>query len=461
MPGRCNRLERSHRTRPGETRERTWQPPPEAPIIEPGEFLTEEHRINPFPLYQKIRDWEPVYRDTFQNRFVATRYADIWDAYKRSRPGGDFTRGVYDPKGHYEFGSDSPLGPTILDMGEGEEHRWSRGIVAGEFVGKKLESWLPVIEETAAEMIERFSAEAAEGLAAGFAKSGEIDLVAQLSRRFPIRVIAGMLGLPREDYDYFESIYNTLFAGMGYGRAYFRSGEKAKFEIHDYLTPIIAERRANPTSDLISKFVTAEMSGEMMSDDQIKAFITLLLVGGGDTTHKAIDAMWWNLLHNYEQYEAVRDDPDLMDRVFTEMLRFDGSNHYQGRRAIHETKLGGRVIPMGASVALCLGSGNRDERVFKDPDTFNIFRDDLYFGKELRVGYWNDGVASHLGFGQERHFCLGYAMARQEAVMAGKMLLNVLTNPRLKDVPNDGIVFPPAGKGGGRGLLHFEIEFDV
>ena len=346
-------------------------------------------------------------------------------------------------------------------MGEGEEHRWSRGIVAGEFVGKKLESWLPVIEETAAEMIERFSAEAAEGLAAGFAKSGEIDLVARFSRRFPIRVIAGMLGLPRGDYDYFESIYNTLFAGMGYGRAYFRAGEKAKFEIHDYLTPIIAERRANPTSDLISKFVTAEMSGEMMSDDQIKAFITLLLGGGGDTTHKAIDAMWWNLLHNYEQYEAVRDDPELMDRVFTEMLRFDGSNHYQGRRAIHETELGGRVIPMGASVALCLGSGNRDERVFKDPDTFNIFREDLYFGKELRVGYWQDGVASHLGFGQERHFCLGYAMARQEAVMAGKMLLKVLKNPRLKDVPNDGIVFPPPGKGGVRGLLHLEIEFDV
>ncbi len=435
--------------------------PTEAPIIEPGEFLTEEHRLNPFPLYKKIRDWEPVYHDQLQNRFVVTRYADIWDAYKRSRPNGDFTRGVYDPKGNYEFGSESPLGETILDMGEGPEHRWSRGIVAGEFVGKKLMSWLPVIEETAAEMIERFSEEAAGSLAAGIADSGEIDLVSQFSQRFPIRVIAGMLGLPREDYDYFESIYNTLFAGMGYGRAYFRSAEQAKFEIHDYLAPIIADRRANPTSDLISKFVTAEMSGEMMNDDQIKAFITLLLVGGGDTTHKAIDAMWWNLLRHPEQYDAVREKPELMDRVFTEMLRHDGSNHYQGRRAVRETELGGRVIPMGASVALGLGSGNRDERVFKDPDTFNIFRDDLYFGKELRSGYWQDGVASHLGFGQERHFCLGYAMARQEAVIAGQMLLQVLKNPRLKDVPNDGIVFPPPGKGGVRGLLHLEIEFDV
>ena len=435
--------------------------PAEAPIIEPGEFLTDEHRIDPFPLYRKIRDWEPVYRDQFQNRFVVTRYADIWDAYKRSREGGDFTRAVYDPKGKYEFGSESPLGPTILEMGEGAEHRWSRGIVAGEFVGRKLLVWLPVIEETAAEMIGRFSVEAAESLAGGIAGRGEVDLVSQFSQRFPIRVIAGMLGLPRADFDYFEGIYNTLFAGMGYGRAYFRSAEQAKFALHDYLTPIIAARRADPTDDLISKFVTAEMSGEMMTDEQIKAFVTLLLVGGGDTTHKAIDAMWWNLLRHPEQYEAVRAKPELMDRVFTEMLRFDGSNHYQQRRALRETELGGRMIPMGASVALCLGSGNRDERVFRDPDTFDIFREDLYFGKELRTGYWKDGVASHLGFGQERHFCMGYAMARQEAVIASTMLLDVLKNPRLKDVPNDGIVFPPPGKGGVRGLLHLDIEFDL
>ena len=433
----------------------------EAPIIEPGEFLTEEYRIDPFPLYKKIRDWEPVYRDTFQNRFVVTRYADIWDAYKRSRPGGDFTRAVYDPKGKYKFGSESPLGPTILDMGEGEDHRWSRGIVAGEFVGKPLRRWLPIIEETAREMIERFTVEATESLLGDVSKRGEIDLVAQFSQRFPIRVIAAVLGLPREDYDYFESIYATLFAGMGYGRAYFRTAEKAKFELHDYLDPFIKDRRANPTDDLISKFCHAEMSGRKMNDDQIKAFITLLLVGGGDTTHKAIDAMWWNLLRNYEQYEAVRAKPELMDRVFTEMLRFDGSNHYQGRRAVRETELGGRVIPMGASVALCLGSGNRDERVFSNPDEFNIFRDDLYFGKELRTGYWQDGVASHLGFGQERHFCMGYAMARQEAVIASTLLLDVLKNPRLKDVPNDGIVFPPPGRGGVRGLLHLDIEFDI
>jgi pulcherriminic acid synthase len=194
---------------------------------------------------------------------------------------------------------------------------------------------------------------------------------------------------------------------------------------------------------------------------QIKAFIALLLVGGGDTTHKAIDSMWWNLLHNPEQFDAVKKKPELMDRVFTEMLRFDGPNHYQSRRTLREIEVGGKLLPMGAKVDLCLGAGNRDERVFANPDDFNIFREDLYFGKELRVGYWQDGVASHLGFGQERHFCMGYAMARQEAVMASKLLLTALKNPRLKNVPNDGIVFPPPGRGGVRGPLHLELEFNA
>ena len=433
----------------------------EAPIIEPGEFLTEEHRIDPFPLYRKIRDWEPVYRDAFQNRFFVSRYADIWEAYKRSHDGGDFTRAIYDPKGKFEFGSESPLGPTILEMGEGEDHRWNRGVVAGEFVGKRLQSWLPVIESNASGLIEQFSYEAAESLASDFSGRGEVELISQFSRRFPIRVIAGLLGLPQEDFDYFEGVYSVLFSGMSYGRAYFRSASTARDELHAYLDPIIAERRLNPGKDLISKFCVAEMYGRKMTTQQIKAFITLLLVGGGDTTHKAIDSMWWNLLNNYEQYEAVRANPELMDRVFTEMLRFDGPNHYQPRRATRETELGGRVIPMGATIALCLGSGNRDERVFKDPDTFNIFRDDLYFGKELRTGYWKDGVASHLGFGMETHHCMGYAMARQEAVMASKILLDVLKNPRLKGGADDGIVFPPPGKGGVRGPLHLGITFDV
>ncbi|MFN0096919.1 MAG: cytochrome P450 [Dehalococcoidia bacterium] len=428
-------------------------------IIEPAEFLGEEFRHNPFPLYQRIREYDPVYNDRFQNRWIISRYEHIWSLYKDKE---NVTRGVYEIGGKFKFGSDTPLGPTILDLGESDAHRQQRGLVAGEFAGKKLEAWLPGIENIARDMIDAFSVKAAEDLAAGLHKRGHVDLVRQFSQRFPVRVIAGMLGLPVEDNDYFERIYGTLFGGMGYGRAAFKMGVDAREELFRYLDPVIADRRANPRDDLISKFCTAEFEGTRMSDEQIKAFIALLLVGGGDTTHKAIDMMWWGLLRHPEQYVEVRRHPELMDRVFTEMLRYDGSNHWQRRRTTREIEVGGKVIPMGASVWLGLGSGNRDERVFKDPDEFNIFRDDLYFGKELRTGHWQDGVASHLGFGMETHFCLGYAMARQEAVIASTILMDVLKNPRIVDLEShEGPVWPPPGVGGVRGLMQLAIEYDI
>ena len=427
-------------------------------LIEPGEFLTEEFRVDPFPVYRRLREYEPVYQDKFQNRWIVSRYEDIWGVYKNN---AQFTRAVYDPRGKFKFGSDTPLGQTLNELGEGPDYVWLRGIVAGEFVGKRLEQRAPLIERVAADIIGAMLAKARADRRAGLTARGRVDLVAQFSARFPIRVIAGMLGLPEADNDYFEAIYDELFAGNGYGRAHFRRGMKARDQLFAYLDPLIDARMAEPRDDLLSVFCHAEKDGARMSRDQMRGYVALLLVGGGDTTHKAIDAMWWNLLRHPEQYEAVRADPALMDRVFTEMLRFDGSNHWQRRRAKVEVELRDRVLPVGATAWLALGSGNRDERVFRDPDRFDIFREDLYFGKELRTGYWKDGVASHLGFGQETHFCMGYALARQESVIASRILLETLRNPRLADVPNEGIAFPPPGRGGVRGLQRLDIEFDL
>ena len=427
-------------------------------LIEPGEFLTEEFRVNPFPIYQRLREYEPIYQDRFQNRWIVSRYEDIWAIYKNN---AQFTRAVYDPKGKFHFGSDTALGQTLNELGEGADYIWLRGIVAGEFVGNRLLKRVPMIEAIATKLIDGFLEKAASDRAAGLTTGGQVDLVAQFSARFPIRVIAGMLGLPEEDNDYFEELYDELFAGGGYGKAHQRRGLKARDQLFAYLDPQIEARMREPRGDLLSTFCHAEKDGERMSLDQIRGYVALLLVGGGDTTHKAIDAMWWSLLRSREQYEAVRAKPELMDRLFTEMLRFDGSNHWQRRRTKVEVELCDRVLPVGASVWLGLGSGNRDEAIFADPDSFNIFREDLYFGKELRTGYWKDGVASHLGFGQETHFCLGYALARQESVISSRVLLEALKNPRLRDVPNEGIAFPPPGRGGVRGLQHLDIEFDL
>ena len=359
-------------------------------------------------------------------------------------------------------GGDRPYGGTmindmemsgkLLNMMDDPRHQRIRRLVSKGFTPKRIARLRGELEA--------ISERTLDSVAPGPGARGTCDLVVDVAAELPLQAICLLMGAPGEDRhslcewvdvtssDFSDEVPRSVRA-------------EASVNLFQYGQRLIAARTAEPRDDLLSVFCHAEKDGAKMTRDQMRGYVALLLVGGGDTTHKAIDAMWWNLLRNYEQYEAVREDPELMDRVFTEMLRFDGSNHWQRRRTKVEVEIHGRVLPVGATAWLGLGSGNRDERIFKDPESFNIFRDDLYFGKELRTGYWKDGVASHLGFGQETHFCLGYALARQESVISSRILLDRLKNPRLADVPNEGIAFPPPGRGGVRGLQHLEIDFDL
>jgi pulcherriminic acid synthase len=114
------------------------------------------------------------------------------------------------------------------------------------------------------------------------------------------------------------------------------------------------------------------------------------------------------------------------------MMRVHPPSGGQMRRAIRDIHLHGEVIRQGDLVQLSIYGANRDDRVFTEPDRFDIFRDDLYFGRELRSGYHQDGKASHLGFGLGKHFCVGYQLARAETVIGTRLLMDVIRNPRFK-----------------------------
>ena len=426
--------------------------------IVPTIFDSEEYRTDPFPTYKKLRDYHPLYHDRFHSNWVLSRYEDVRAAFLDNE---NYNRAVYEEDGPYEFGSENVFGPTILELGNGEKHRWSRGVVAGQFIGRNLESFIPTIERIAAETIDLFSRRAAEDIAKGFIKTGEVDLVEQFTIQYPIRVISGMLGLPREDEDQFVEWYQLLIAGLGIGEEFHRRGVQAREELNAYLDPFIQERRANPVGDdLITKIATAELGGQRMTDAEVKGFVNLLLAAGGDTTDKAIGNMWWFVLQNPDQFAELKRDPSLWDRAFTEMMRYDPPVHVQPRRTTREIAMYGKVIPTRANVTFQLGAANRDERVFKDTDKFDIFRKDLYCGKEMRVGYYANGEASHLGFGIGKHFCMGYAMARQESVIACQMLTEAMPNVRLKRDDAEGIVAPEFGSGGFRGPTKLELQFD-
>ena len=427
--------------------------------IEPQEFDGPEFRKDPFPLYQRLRDHHPIYQDLFHKNWVVSRYDDIVAVFQNN---DDFNRAQYDPKGDYEFGKKHVFGPNILEYGNSDEHRFLRNVVADQFVGNRLSAFLPFIEQIARELMGKIWEKSADDIAKGFSDTGEVELVSQFTNQFPIRVISNMLGLPREDEDMFVRWYQHLIEGLGFGGEHFARGMQARNEMWAYLDPLIRRAEDAPGEDLISRIVHAEFRGQRMNADEIKGFIALLLAAGGDTTDKAIANMWYHMLYTRpDQFEEVKKDGELWTNVFTEMMRYDPVVHTQGRRTTREIKIHGEVIPERANIIMYLAAGNRDERAFKDPDTYDIFRDDLHMGRELRSGRYPDGKHGHLGFGMGQHFCMGYAMARQEAIIACTRLSEAMKNPRPKFADHPGITSPVMGSGGFRAPEELWIQFDV
>lgn len=406
------------------------------PTLDPREFDAPGFQHDPFPLYQQLREFYPLFHDRFHNRWILSRYEDVDRAF---RDNDSFDRAQYQPDGPYQFGSSHIFGPNLLEYGNSPRHKWLRNIVAGQFVGRGLTDFLPMVRQITEEVAQSLKGRR------------EIEVVTELSSQIPIRVISNILGLPREDEDTFVDWYQALIAGLGFGGEHLAKGVAARNDMWSYLDPMIEARRSEPTDDLLSRIVNAQLEGSTMSNDEIKGFVALLLAAGGDTTDKAIANMWYHMLYTRpDQFEDVRRDPGLWDNVFTEMMRYDAVVHAQFRFTTKEIALYDQVIPERAGVILYLGAGNRDERVFANPDTFDIHRDDLHMGRENRTGQYKDGKAGHLGFGIGQHFCMGYAMARQEAVIACETLMEVLGTPQARDVEHEGISSPSIDSGGFR-----------
>lgn len=414
--------------------------------IDPREFDSPGYQRNPFPLYKRLRDHHPLFRDRFHNRWLISRYDDVNAAFQDN---DSFDRALYKADGPYVFGSSHVFGPNILEYGNSDRHRWLRNIIAGQFVGQGLVSFIPFIEKIAGELLEDCMG------------NGEVELVSRFSNQFPIRVISNILGLPRADEDRFVGWYQALIAGLGFGGEHLARGIAARNEMWKYLEPIVEERLRNPGDDLLSKIAIAELDGKRMSMDEVKGFIALLLAAGGDTTDKAIANMWYHMLYTRpDQFEDVKKDPTLWENVFAEMMRYDAVVHVQSRYTTREVEMHGRVIPERSLVILLLGSGNRDERVFGNPDTFDIHRTDMHMGRENRSARYKDKLPGHLGFGVGQHFCMGYAMARQEAVIACTRMMEVMKNPRPKFATHEGISSPNIDSGGFRSPQELWIEFD-
>ncbi|GAA4761094.1 cytochrome P450 [Nocardioides endophyticus] len=387
-------------------------------VPEKPDVLSDEFAKDPHSYYKVMRDHYPVLHDEVSGYYFVSRYDDIARIYKDS---DGFSNE------NYGFQMEPVIGKTVIQM-SGREHTVNRQLITPALRGNYLEELLPQVDDLATEMIDKFRT------------AGRVDLVEDFTKWFPINVIVKMLDLPRTDLAKFHEWYSSLMAflsNLTNDPEIHAWGMRTQQEYPAYILPIIAERRRNPGTDLISRLTQAEIEGEQFTDEQIKALIGLLLIAGGETTDKSIASTLKYLIQHPDQLEAVRNDPSLATQALVETLRFHPPVQIILRTTTDDLEVAGTVIPSGSVVGCVNGAANRDERRFEDPDTYNIFRTDISIKQAFA------GSADHTAFALGRHFCVGSLLAKREAETAINQILATMPDIRFADgtVPADAGLF--------------------
>jgi cytochrome P450 len=236
------------------------------------------------------------------------------------------------------------------------------------------------------------------------------DLVREVTFPFPVIVIARLLGLPREDLPMFHRrAVEVISAGFELDRA-----ANASQWLFDYFSSIIADRRVHPSDDVISVLAQAELEGTRLTDEEICSFLRLLLPAGAETTYRSSANLLFGLLSNPEQLNALRADRALMPQAIEEGLRWEPPLIGIMRTATRDSEVEGVFVPAGSFVAVNIGSANHDEKVWDNPEEFDIFRP----------------PRQHLAFAWGPHMCLGLHLARMETRVALNQLLDRLPGLR-------------------------------
>jgi cytochrome P450 len=301
------------------------------------------------------------------------------------------------------------LDGALIAMDE-PQHRAHRALIAPAFRPKLLARWRD-------DLVRRVVDELLDEIAV----LGRADLVRRLTFAFPVRVIARILGLPDADSAQFQRWSIELISIL----VRWDRGMAAHDALRTYFAERTAEHRRRPSDDLISELVETEVDGARLTDDEIFTFLELLLPAGIETTYRSLGNVLFALLTHPEQLREVADAPELRGAAIEEGLRWETPLMMLPRRCVRDSALAGTEIPAGAGMNVFLGSANRDERRYDDPDRFDVHR----------------AAAPIASFGSGPHACLGMHLARMEMKVALDAVLDRLTDLRLDpDAPAPRIV---------------------
>ncbi|MGO8872499.1 MAG: cytochrome P450 [Acidimicrobiales bacterium] len=299
------------------------------------------------------------------------------------------------------------MGEHIMLGMDGPKHRRYRALVSTAFGPKAMARW---------------ESELADGIITAlidkFAERGRAELVREFTFPYPTQIIAGILGLPREDFRQFQRWSIDILGFLSKQEEAIAASQQVK----EYVAAILEDRRRQPRDDLISDLARAELDGEHLSDEEIFSFVRLLLPAGVETTYRSTGNLLLTLLSDADQLEAVRSDRSLIPEAIEEALRYETPLLNITRLATKDTEIDGVPVPAGSTIMLMLAAANREETRYPDPDQFRIDREE---------------TKPHISFGHGPHLCLGMHLARMEIRVALNLLFDRLPNLRLDPAGDD------------------------
>lgn len=276
---------------------------------------------------------------------------------------------------------------TLLDM-DGTDHRENRALTQSWFNSRFLETLRDRMARLAREYVDKLAA-----------LGGECEFIEEIAVPYPLIMITSILGLPDQDAARVLRLTQELFGSQDPDRQ--RSGQYGQdvaMEFFHYLGGIVAERRREPTEDLMSVIANATLHGEPLSDIDTLSYGMLLAAAGHDTTSSTVGVGMMRLALHPDQFARLRADPSLIPSAAQEMFRWATPVRHFLRTASVAASLGGQAIAAGESVCLMYLSANRDEEAFADPDQFRVDR----------------SPNRHVAFGYGAHHCLGRILAELE-----------------------------------------------
>lgn len=351
---------------------------------------------DPYPYYKRLRDEAPLYRNDELNFWALTRHADVHKGFRNSTELSNRLGVSLDPISRTP---EAYRTMSFLAMDD-PAHLRLRTLVSKGFTPRR-------IRELEARVLELTREHLDSAL-----QSESFDYITEFAGKLPMDVISELVGVPLEDRQNLRSLADAVMHREDGVADVPQSALVAAMDLLVYYADMVKQRRRQPTDDLTSALLEAEIDGDRLGDDEIMAFLFLMVVAGNETTTKLLgNAIYWAGM-NPDQLAGVLADHTRIPLWVEETLRYDTSSQILARLVAADIEFYGTTLREGETLLLVPGSAHRDERVFDHPDEFRIDRE---IGSKL------------LSFGSGAHFCLGAHLARMEARVALNELLESIS----------------------------------